>query len=268
MREKEKQKEKLDKKLLTRIGDEKRSRKNRLKRKEDLKKIFDMHPDAAKLVKLRTDFGRPRIEETQPLLLQVIADIAIHGSAAHEKRQSDIYRSVKTLNELCTEINKRDNFSISRSALYLRLLPKRSNSSEGKRHVKTCPVKLVRSENDKHCTHPDGRFCTSTINLLEELASFLGPKQVCFISQDDKTRFSVGLTAAKHQAPMLMHVEYKISLPDHDWVVAAKHKLIPSVYAGIVVKENAFGKPDAVGYILILLRKTFIVNGVFALLRY
>jgi hypothetical protein len=30
-----------------------------------------------------------------------------------------------------------------------------------------------------------------------------------------------------------MHLEYKIRLPDHDWVIAPKHKLIPSVYAAL-----------------------------------
>ena len=47
---------------------------------------------------------------------------------------------------------------------------------------------------------------------------------------------------------MLMHVEYRVSLPDHDWVVAAQHKLTPSVYAGIVVQPNGLGKPEAVSY--------------------
>lgn len=45
-----------------------------------------------------------------------------------------------------------------------------------------------------------------------------------------------------------MHVEYKITLPDHDWVKAEKHKLIPSVYAGLVIKENGMGDPNCVTY--------------------
>ena len=34
-------------------------------------------------------------------------------------------------------------------------------------------------------------------------------------------------TAANKQSPLLMHVEYKVKLPD--WVIASRHKLIPSV---------------------------------------
>lgn len=43
-----------------------------------------------------------------------------------------------------------------------------------------------------------------------------------------------------------MHLEYRILLTDHDWVVAERHKLIPSVYAGVNVELNNFGKD--VGY--------------------
>ncbi len=49
---------------------------------------------------------------------------------------------------------------------------------------------------------------------------------------------AIGITAAKIQAPMLLHMQYQVKLPDHDWVVATGHKLIPSVYAGIAVDRN------------------------------
>ena len=77
----------------------------------------------------------------------------------------------------------------------------------------------------------------------------LGPNEVCFISQDDKARVPIRLTAANKQNPLLMHVEYRVSLPDHDWVVATGHKLIPSVYAGIQIQSNGLGNREAVGYL-------------------
>jgi hypothetical protein len=43
-------------------------------------------------------------------------------------------------------------------------------------------------------------------------------------------------------------MEYRVSLPDHDWVVAAKHKLIPSVYKAIQIQPNGIGNSVAVGY--------------------
>jgi len=88
----------------------------------------------------------------------------------------------------------------------------------------------------------------ATITHLEELSSILGPKEVCFISQDDKCRVPIGVTAANKQSPLLMHVEYRISLSDHDWVVADQHKLILSVYAGIRIVPDGLGNKEAVSY--------------------
>ena len=81
------------------------------------------------------------------------------------------------------------------------------------------------------------------------MVSILGSRQIAFVSQDDKARVPIGITAANKQAPFLMHLEYKVKLPDHDWVVAAKHKLIPSVYAGICINDSAInGDPKSISY--------------------
>lgn len=244
---KEHKKTKLQKLLRKTINDQKRARIVRKKQKEKVKKILEQHPEYIKEVKLHKRVGRPRLEEDQPLLLQAICDIALHGSAAHERRQAEVYRSIKTLDQLQAEMLKK-GFELSRSALYLRLIPKRSLSEEGKRHVTTVPVKLMKPQNDHHMNHSDGKFCTSTLRSLDELASFAGPNEVAFISQDDKAKVAIGVTAAHKQAPIIMHLEYKVSLPDHDWVIAARHKLTPSVYCGIEIQKNGFGNPEAVGY--------------------
>lgn len=147
------------------------------------------NPELKEALKIRDKSGRPNLEIEQPELMKAIINIAIHGSAADEKRRSDIYRSIKTLDELYEELKK--DFNVSRSAIYTRLLPKRSNSFEGKRHVMTVPVKLIRASNDNHAKHPDMYFCTNNIPRLEEIASVLGPSQVCFISQDDKAKVPI-----------------------------------------------------------------------------
>ena len=68
-----------------------------------------------------------------------------------------------------------------------------------------------------------------------------------FHSQEDKAKVSIGITAASKQASLLMNMEYKVILPDHDYVVASQHKLIPSVIGGMQVRENDFSG-DAVTY--------------------
>ncbi|GBP38729.1 hypothetical protein EVAR_22378_1 [Eumeta japonica] len=200
----------------------------------------------------RTSLGiinEPRVEENQSGILEVIKEIAIFGGAADDRRRTETIRCCKTLDDLRAELCKQ-GYTISRSGLYLRLLSRRANTEEGKRHVVTVPVKLCEPNSTLHSKHKDGTLCTATIRNLEYLAPILGPDQVFFLSMDDKARVALGITAANAQAPILMHLDYRVKLPDHDFVVAEKHKLIPSVYASIVIKKNEGneGKPEAVTY--------------------
>uniref|UniRef100_A0A182W925 Uncharacterized protein n=1 Tax=Anopheles minimus TaxID=112268 RepID=A0A182W925_9DIPT len=174
-------------------------------------------PQASEYLTLYSCSGRPPIAEKQPELLEAIVSIALHGSAAEGKRDESI-RSVKTLSDL-QEALQLQGYQISRSASYVRLLTYRSNTQE-------VPVKLLRAKNDKHMKHQDGEFCTTTIHMLEEMSSLLGPNEVTFLSQDDKARVAIGVIAANKQAPLLIHMQYRVTLPDHDWVVANRHKLI------------------------------------------
>lgn len=92
----------------------------------------------------------------------------------------------------------------------------------------------------------EGKFARATHESLLQLFSWLGPHEVACISQDDKAKVPIGLPAANKQSTVVMNMEYQIRLPDHDFVIAAGHKLTPSVIAGLVISE---GKLDnAVGY--------------------
>lgn len=219
-------------------------------RKNKKQKIIELclkNPDAAKSLTPHVGPGRPRLEEEQSELLKTISDLALFGASAEERRRCEIVRTIHTLSELTNKLNEL-GFNISRSATYIRLLPRRANTREAKRHVVTVPVKLSRPEADHHKAHQDQYFSLASIRSLETIASVLGPDSVTFLSQDDKARVPIGLTAANKQAPLLMHVEYKVSLPDHDFVIASGHKLIPSVYALCQVKPNEMGRPEAVSY--------------------
>lgn len=111
----------------------------------------------------------------------------------------------------------------------LRILPRRSLSAEGKRHVKTA---LIRAQNSQHCNHPNTMFAKSSIQSMEELQLYLAQKKLhsivrykttlqpaCLMLvstsisnhihltegfqffQDDKARVPIGLTAANKQRP-------------------------------------------------------------------
>ncbi|GBP00285.1 hypothetical protein EVAR_885_1 [Eumeta japonica] len=233
--------------LKRKISAAERQKKSRNFKNQKIVELCEKNIDLAAALKLRDTLGWPRVEEKQSGLLEVIKDLAVFGGAADDRRRTEIIRCCKTLDDLQAELCKL-GYTISRSGLYLRLLPRRVNTEEGKRHVVTVPVKLCKPDSALHFKHQDGTFCTAMIRHLESLASILGPEQVFFLSMDDKARVPLGITAAKAQAPILMHLDYRVKLPDHDFVVAEKHKLIPSVYAGIVVKKDGEGKPEAVSH--------------------
>lgn len=162
----------------------------------------------------------------------------------------------RTLDDLNEQL-KKEGFELSRSALYLRY-----DSSFLFHFISFiflfllgyCRVDHYRMKGDAMCIrcqsnsneqqntarrqHPDQFFAAATINYLKELAVTMGERCVFFLSQDDKARVPLGLPAAHKQAPILMHLEYEIRLPDHDWVIAESHKLIPSVYAACEIKDS------------------------------
>jgi hypothetical protein len=102
-------------------------------------------------------------------------------------------------------------------------------------------VKLIKARNTERKKHEDSHFASAAICFLKDLAVMMGERPVCFLSQDDKARVPLGLPAANKQMPLLMHLEYKVTLPDHDFVIASRHKLIPSVYAACVIKDGCVG---------------------------
>ena len=55
------------------------------------------------------------------------------------------------------------------------------------------------------------------------LASIVGPKVAAFLTNDDKARLKIGVTAVQRQTSIAMHLEYRIKLSDHDFVKAAKY---------------------------------------------
>ena len=69
----------------------------------------------------------------------------------------------------------------------------------------------------------------------------MGPAEVTFHSQDDKAKVFIVLTTASKQEPM-------VTLPDHDFVVAPKHNLIPSVIGDMRLVKRKYLRNDPVTY--------------------
>ncbi|GBP50085.1 hypothetical protein EVAR_17346_1 [Eumeta japonica] len=119
-------------------------------------------------------------------------------------------RSCLTLSDLHERLMLM-GFQISRSGTYLHLLPRGSNT-KGKK-ARTYRTRKISKTSERDAQNARRRGILHCNN------------QIFGIS-----RFASGTAA------------------DHDWVVAERHKLIPSVYAGVKVEPNNFGKEEAVGY--------------------
>eukprot|EP00794_Sanderia_malayensis_P004092 gene4092-4646_t len=222
------------------------NRRRSIKYRNERKRKLDALDEATR--KKITGKGTPvpdKHDNTE--LIEAICRIAIPGSAAHERRRNEVIRTVKSLDQLTKALNQK-GYDLKRSSVYLHLLAKNSRTIEGKRHIHTAPVKLFKSQNSKHAAHVSTKFARSSIKSLEEIATILGPEEVIFHSMDDKAKVPIGITAANKQTPLLMHMEYQITLPDHDFVVGSKHKLIPSVIGDMKVVKSKDLTNDSVTY--------------------
>ena len=72
--------------------------------------------------------GAPSKVESEALI-EAIVKISISGSAAQERQQNEVIRSIKTLDQL-TEALQREGFNAKHSSTYLHLLPQNSRSEE------------------------------------------------------------------------------------------------------------------------------------------
>ena len=210
-------------------------------RDERKRKLESMDETTRKKMMGKATSNLGRLEKCDKLeLIKAVCRIAISGSAAHGQRRNEAIRTVKTLDHL-TEALNRKGFELKRSSVYLHFLLQNHRTIEGKRHVTTAPVKLYKSQNSKHASQP-------SIRSPEELAAILDPVEMTLHSQDDKTKVSIELTAANKQAPRIMHTKYRVTLPDHEFVVAPKQKQIPSVIGDRKLFKSKDLTNDAVNY--------------------
>ena len=203
------ERETIEKKM-KRLKSLKSQQKVGAKKKQVLKELSIDHPElATKLKKLeeKTTAGRPNLESQQEDLLEAILSIVIPGSSADDRRRSEVYNTVHSLDDLKSLLEKK-GFNLRRTATYYRLLPANMHHKDGKRHAHSVPVKLQCPQNDLRKKHPDGDFAMASIMLTRELANLFGDKHVFFLSQDKKAHVPLGLAISKKQTTILMHLEY------------------------------------------------------------
>ena len=150
---------------------------------------------------MHSSAGRPPLEDTYPQLHKAIVQLATAGGGADSRRQTDVLNACKTLDDLRAALLK-EGYTLSRQALYLRLIPRTADTIEGKHHVRTVPVKIGKAKNTLQNRHDDANFTFATKRYLQDIASLLGPENVFVLSVDDKAKAPVGVTAATKQSPL------------------------------------------------------------------
>ena len=119
----------------------KSQQKVRAKRKQVLKELSIDHPEVAtklKKLEVKTTAGQPNLESQQEGLLEAILSIVIPGSSADDSRRSEVYNTVRSLDDLKSALEKKD-FNLSLTATYYRLLPANMRQKDGKKYVHKFP---------------------------------------------------------------------------------------------------------------------------------
>ena len=111
-------------------------------------------------------------------LIRATSRIAISGSAANKRRQSEIIITVKTLDQL-TEALNREGYNLKKNHLCTSVsFPKMEEQEKGK----TAPVKLISSKNSKHQSY---QYTKHLLELLSTLCKnwqdFLGLDFLVFL---------------------------------------------------------------------------------------
>ena len=96
--------------------------------------------------------------------------------------------------------------------------------------------------------HADADFTFAIKRQIHDIVYLFGSDNVFVLSVDDKAKVPVGVTAVRKQAPLIMHVSYKIRLLDHDFVNATKHKLTPFLYSACEIKPPSSRADPEIAY--------------------
>ena len=105
--------------------------------------------------------------------------MATAGAGADFRMRTDVLNACKTLDDLHAGLLK-EGYVLSCQALYLRLFPRRSDTIEGKSHVRTVPVKIRKAQNTFRNKREDANFCFATKQYMKDIASLFGAKNMFF----------------------------------------------------------------------------------------
>src|SRR5436190_2971624 len=197
-----------------------RKRKNEMLEKENVMEIYDTP-------------GRPSFLMKDPELLEKMHSSIEFGAADHKRRKEVI--KVRTIQHLREKLEENYNVYMSKSTLQNYMQPRHSASREAQQHHHPAQIRLAAVGRNEMNEHIDGHYCLASVKGVKSFALAF-PQDVVLISQDDKAKVPLGIAAVGRTFKTMQTINEPISVPDHDFPVGAKHKLVPSVY--LVINPN------------------------------
>ena len=105
----------------------------------------------------------------------------------------------------------RESYVLSHQALYHRLVSRSPDSNEGKRHVRTVPVKIRKTQNNLRNRYKDANFYFANKQCMKDIASLFAAENLFVLSVGDKEKVTIEVTAATKQYSLVIHVIMKLA---------------------------------------------------------
>ncbi|CAG8812733.1 214_t:CDS:2, partial [Cetraspora pellucida] len=170
---------------------------------------------------------RPSLLFKHPDLLKQIHNSIEFGAADCKRRKETI--KVRTINHLRDELEKNYNEHISYTTVCNYLLPRHQNSIVARKHHHLTNVQVTSISRNEMKEHPNGHYCLASIKAARQFAA-LFPIFSVIVFQDDKAKIPLGIPAVGKTFKAIQSANEPTTLPDHDFPVGSKQKLIPSIY--------------------------------------
>ena len=181
---------------VTDVNDVQRKKRRAVKKKLVSELASLSTANASKVRKfIHSTSGRPPLEEAYLDLHKTTVDLATARAGADSRRHNDVLDACEALDNLRAVLLK-EGHVLTRTALCLCLISRRSDPVEGKQLVRTVPVKIRKVKNNLRNKHQDTKFTFATKQYMKDIASLLGPENMFALSVDGKAKVSIDVTTA------------------------------------------------------------------------
>ncbi|GES96193.1 hypothetical protein GLOIN_2v1766467 [Rhizophagus clarus] len=153
---------------------------------------------------------------------------SVEFGAADYKRRKEIIK-VRTIKHFHEKMDEDYSIYMAKSTLQNYMQPKHPGSKEAQRHHHPVQIRFAAVRRDEMNSHVDEHYCLASVKGVKSFATAF-PQDVLIISQDDKAKVPLRMATVGRTFKTIQTTNEPVSVPDHDFLKTAKHKLVLSVY--------------------------------------